>query len=74
MGRIEKRLEKVAEQVIEDAHTITLELNKPVTSKLSDWDKSEVELCQCDELANINDSLIGEETCIKCDKIIDRHN
>ena len=35
---------------------------------------SEVELCQCDELANINDSLIGEETCIKCNKLIDRHN
>lgn len=28
--------------------------------------------CQCEELANINDSLIGEETCVKCDKPIDR--
>ena len=31
-----------------------------------------VTYCQCDELANINDSLIGEEICVKCEKPIDR--
>ena len=28
--------------------------------------------CQCEELANLNDPIIGIDTCIKCDKPIDR--
>jgi hypothetical protein len=32
------------------------------------------QFCQCEELCNTNDSLIGEEICLKCDKPIDRQN
>jgi hypothetical protein len=32
------------------------------------------QFCQCEELCNTNDSLIGEEVCLKCDKLIDRQN
>ena len=28
--------------------------------------------CQCEELSNLNDSIIGIDTCIKCDRPIDR--
>ena len=31
-----------------------------------------VTYCQCEELSNLNDSIIGIDTCIKCDKPIDR--
>jgi hypothetical protein len=44
-----------------DAHTITLELNKPVISKLSDWnDESEVELV-CNRVNNVNNNR-----CVNC--------
>ena len=33
-----------------------------------------VMFCQCEEQENINDSIIGVDTCIKCDKPIDRQN
>lgn len=52
----------------EEEHIITLELNKPVTSKLSDWpDKNEVELCDLDTCPNMKpvpdtDNLF----CSKC--------
>jgi len=28
--------------------------------------------CQCEELSNINDSIIGIDVCVKCGKVIDR--
>lgn len=47
-----------------DAHTITLELNKPVRSKLSDWtDKSEVELCDKNENRFGMCNCCGDDNC-----------
>ena len=31
-----------------------------------------VSFCQCTELNNYNDEIMGYDTCIKCDKPIDR--
>lgn len=28
--------------------------------------------CRCDELLNINDSIIGIDICVKCNKVINR--
>ena len=58
----------VVNEAIKDENTITLELNKPVTSKLSDWeDKSEVEVCQCDnpDICQDNTGLIYDFNCKK---------
>lgn len=46
-------------------------IRKDVVNKLLIANVS-VMYCQCDELANINDSLIGMNTCVKCDKPIKR--
>jgi hypothetical protein len=63
----------VFNEAIENKITITLELNKPVTSKLSDWtDKSEVELCNCKEPKTSKWALASfdEKICEDCDKPI----
>lgn len=58
-----------------ESHTITLELNKPVTSKLSDWkENSEVELCEHKCTMLHENSVTGKYAyCLDCNTEL-KHN